>query len=210
MDGRLARQQLLFFLPLFMFMAPCLAFEEYSSRRSSNLNALPAPSARLISTIAPAPPLAAVNTQPPVSVPAVALSTINPAALNLSSLNLTGLTLLSFTPQNIITNNIDLFALLPKRYQVHVELIPSGPVHEGNQRLNIYPSFQLTSQSSLGFSFNKFRPRFNIERAGLQTSLHFRGDGIKLNFRPTAISTQLEFDVKITDDESRLDLTYRY
>ncbi|ART83473.1 hypothetical protein CBP31_13270 [Oceanisphaera profunda] len=109
-----------------------------------------------------------------------------------------------------MASNTDLFALIPKRYQVHVELIPSGPVNEGNQRLSVYPSFQLTSQSSLGFSFNKFRPRFNIERAGLQTSLHLRGDGIKLNFRPTAISTQLEFDVKITDDESRLDLTYRY
>lgn len=184
MDGQHARHRLFFFLPLFMFITPCLAFEEQSARSATTYPLMSASRERLISA--------------PTSVPA-------PLTTNLSQPYVW-----SFTPQTMTLNSTDFFSLVPSRYQLHVEFTPSRYLNEGNPRLSAYPSFQLTSQSSLGFSFNRFRPRFNIERAGLQTSLHFRGDGIKLNFRPTAISKQLEFDVKITDDESRFDLTYRY
>ncbi|ART79647.1 hypothetical protein [Oceanisphaera avium] len=114
----------------------------------------------------------------------------------------------SFTPKSLTFTHSNLLTRLSDRYQLNLEFSPSEVNAKPN--FNAYPSYQLSSQSSLGFSFNHFRPRFNFERAGLQTSLHFRGDGVKLNFRPTAISKQLEFDVKISDDESRLDLTYRY
>ena len=158
MDGRLTRQQLFFCLPLIIFAAPCLAYNEQAPRA--------------------APPLTQLN-------------------------------LASFTPRHWRVNDGDLFTHPPSRYQLHIELNPRGSTDQGKQRFSAYPSLQLTPQHSLGL-FHRFSPRFNIEHLGLQTAVHFRGDGIKLNFRPTAISTRLEFDLKITDGESRLDLTYRY
>ena len=186
MDGRIANRQLFFMLPFLLMIPPGLAFEEHASR-ATDYPLILASRERLI-------------TQP----------SAQQTPLKTSDAHLHRPYVWSFTPQTMSLSSTDLFSLVPSRYQLHVEFTPSSYLDEGKPRLNAYPSFQLTSQSSLGFSFNRFRPRFNIERAGLQTSLHFRGNGVKLNFRPTAISTQLEFDVKITNNESRFDLTYRY
>lgn len=100
-----------------------------------------------------------------------------------------------------------IFGDIPKRYGLNVEWRPTP---DGTPRLSAYPSLKLTPQSSVGFSLKNFRPRFNFERGGFKTSMRLRGDGIKLNIRPADPNNRLEFDVKITDDESRLDLTYRY
>ncbi len=96
---------------------------------------------------------------------------------------------------------------LPSRYGLDIELNPTA---DGNQRLTAYPSLKLTPQSSVSLSLKNFRPRLNFERGGLKTSLRLRGDGIKLNIRPSNPETRLEFDIKITDDESRLDCKYRF
>ncbi|MGO4998200.1 hypothetical protein [Oceanisphaera sp. W20_SRM_FM3] len=208
MDSRLAPQPLVFCLLFLLFMVPCLAYNEQAprtkappltkfalqSRLSGPANANPAP-------LPASKPVTQLAT--PESVPA-------PASFLASPVSLTGLNTLSFTPQQMLLNRSDLFALLPSRYQIHIELTPSGPANSGNPRLSAYSNFQLSPQSSLGLSLKNLSPRLKFDRPGLQTELKFRGDGIKLNFRPTAISNQLEIDVKITDDESRLDLTYRY
>ncbi|MBM7455814.1 hypothetical protein HNR62_001693 [Oceanisphaera litoralis] len=95
----------------------------------------------------------------------------------------------------------------PRRYGLDIELQPTA---DGNQRLAAYPSLQLTPQSSVSLSLKSFRPRLNFERAGFKTSVRLRGDGLKLNIRPSDPDTRLEFDIKITDDESRLDCKYRF
>lgn len=96
---------------------------------------------------------------------------------------------------------------IPKRYGLDIEL-HSAP--DGNQRLAAYPSLKLTPQSSVSLSLKSLRPRLNFEGGGFKTSLKFRGDGIKLNIRPSDPETRLEFDIKITKDESRLDCKYRF
>ena len=196
MDGLLARQRL-FCLPFFIFVAPCLAFEEHSSRHHSAPLAELAPPASLATRLI-------TNIQLQLK-PAVEYVSLSASAFDLTTINLTQLNLASFTPQDWREHHYNLFTPPPHRYQLHLELKLSGS-DEGKQRLSAYPSLLFTPQHALG----RFSPRFNIEPLGLQTSLHFRGDGINLNFRPTAISTRLEFDLKITDDESRLDLTYRW
>lgn len=100
-----------------------------------------------------------------------------------------------------------IFGDIPTRYGLNVEW---QPLADGSPRLSAYPVLKLTPQSSVGFSLKNFRPRFDFERGGFKTSMRLRGDGIKLNIRPTDPTNRLEFDIKITDDESRLDLTYRY
>ncbi|MFD1007742.1 MULTISPECIES: hypothetical protein [Oceanisphaera] len=99
------------------------------------------------------------------------------------------------------------FVVIPRRYGLNFELTPTT---DGQQKIIAYPSLTLTPQSSLGLSLKNFRPRLDFEQGGFKTSLRLRGNGIKLNIRPTALSNRLEFDIKITDDESRLDFTYRY
>lgn len=113
-------------------------------------------------------------------------------------------------PQRMTLAYPDLFGVSLSRYEFNVELRPNGSLNGGNQRLSAYPSLKLTPQSSVGFSLKNFNPRFDIERAGFKTSLRLRGDGIKLNIRPADPNNRLEFNIKITDDESRLDVTYRY
>ena len=95
----------------------------------------------------------------------------------------------------------------PKRYGLDIELHSTT---DGSQRLAAYPSLKLTPQSSVSLSLKSFRPRLNFEGGGFKTSLKLRGDGIKLNIRPSDPETRLEFDIKITDDESRLDCKYRF
>lgn len=106
----------------------------------------------------------------------------------------------TLTPFNI---NSD----IPKRYGLDIEL---DSTTDGNRRLAAYPSLKLTPQSSVSLSLQSFRPRLNFEGGGFKTSLKLRGDGIKLNIRPSDPETRLEFDIKITDDESRLDCKYRF
>lgn len=201
MDGRLAGQLVIFCLLFFVGLAPSFAYNEQAPRNA-------------------APPLtkfalqARLNTPPPPKAqtrPATETQSPNTSHHSASSHGFTRFKVAALLPpQHMTLNGSDLLPWLSPRYQFHLQLKPSGPIEEGNSRLGAYPSLQLTPQSSLGFSFHHFSPRLNLERAGLQSSLHFRSDGVKLNFRPTAISTQLEFDVNITDDESRFDLTYRY
>lgn len=208
MDSRLAPQPLIFCLLCLLFMAPCLAYNEHAPRTKAPPLTKFALQSRLSGSAAPnSMPLAAIKPVTRLVTPELVLT---PASLLASPVSLTGLNTLSFTPQQMLLNRSDLFTLLPSRYQIHIELTPSGPPNSSNPRLSAYPSLPLSSQSSLGLSFNNFRPRLNFDRDGLKTSVKLRGDGIKLNFRPTAISTQLEIDLKITDDESRFDLTYKY
>ncbi|GAA3714571.1 hypothetical protein GCM10022421_22460 [Oceanisphaera sediminis] len=96
---------------------------------------------------------------------------------------------------------------IPRRYGLDIELQSTT---DGNQRLAAYPSLKLTPQSSVSLSLKNLRPRLNFEGGGFKTSLKLRGDGIKLNIRPSDPDTRLEFDIKITDDESRLDCKYRF
>lgn len=100
-----------------------------------------------------------------------------------------------------------IFGDIPKRYGLNFEWQPTP---DGTSGLNAYPLLKLTPQSSVGFSLKNFRPRFDFEGGGFKTSMRLRGNGIKLNIRPADPTNRLEFDIKITDDESRLDLTYRY
>ncbi|WP_417618133.1 hypothetical protein [Oceanisphaera sp.] len=100
-----------------------------------------------------------------------------------------------------------IFGDQPRRYDMNIELRPTP---NGMPQLHAYPSLQLTPQSSVGLSLKNLRPRFDFESGGFKTSMRLRGDGIKLNIRPADPDNRLEFDIKITDDESRLDLTYRY
>lgn len=99
------------------------------------------------------------------------------------------------------------FGDIPNRYGINFEWQPTP---DGTAGLSAYPVLQLTPQSSVGFSLKSFRPRFDFEGGGFKTSMRLRGDGIKLNIRPADPTNRLELDIKITDDESRLDLTYRY
>ena len=201
MDGRLARLQLLWCWSLFLFMAPCLAYNEHAPLKAAPPLTKYALQARLNA------PVTTNQAEPSTSVsPAISSS----SSARASAHGLTRRNTLSFTPQYMTFNNSDLFSRLPHSYQLHIELTPSGALYGDSQRLSAYQSYQLSPQSSLGMSFKSLKPRLNFDRAGLQTSLQLRGDGIKLNFRPTAISDQLQLDVKITDDESRLDLTYKY
>ncbi|GHA24430.1 hypothetical protein [Oceanisphaera arctica] len=106
----------------------------------------------------------------------------------------------TLTPPKILTDT-------PKPYGLDIELHPTA---DGSRRLAAYPSLKLTPQSSVSLSLKNFRPRLNFERGGFKTSLRLRGDGIKLNIRPSDPEIRLEFDIKITDDESRLDCKYRF
>lgn len=106
----------------------------------------------------------------------------------------------TLTPPSIISDT-------PKRYGLDIELHSTT---DGNQRLAAYPSLKLTPQSSVSLSLQSFRPRLNFEGGGFKTALKLRGDGFKLNIRPSDPETRLEFDIKITKDESRLDCRYRF
>jgi hypothetical protein len=62
----------------------------------------------------------------------------------------------------------------------------------------------------VSLSIKDYRPNLNLEGDGYKTSLRLRGDGVKLSIRPRDPRNRLEVDLKITDDESSLDLRYKF
>ncbi|WP_375057688.1 hypothetical protein [Zobellella sp. DQSA1] len=103
-------------------------------------------------------------------------------------------------PQQLISDS-------PKRYGLDIELREN---EDGNARLAAYPRLQLTPESSVSLSLKDYRPNLNLEGSGYKTSLRLRGDGVKLNIRPKDPRNRLEVDIKVTDDESSLDLRYKF
>ncbi|ATG74851.1 hypothetical protein CGX12_09705 [Zobellella denitrificans] len=106
----------------------------------------------------------------------------------------------SIDPQQLISDT-------PKRYGLDLELREN---EDGNARLAAYPRLQLTPESSVSLSIKDYRPNLNLEGDGYKTSLRLRGDGVKLSIRPRDPRNRLEVDLKITDDESSLDLRYKF
>ncbi|PSJ46205.1 hypothetical protein C7H85_06055 [Zobellella endophytica] len=95
----------------------------------------------------------------------------------------------------------------PRRYGLDIELREN---EEGRARLAAYPRLQLTPQSSVSLSLKDYRPNLNFDGRRYKASLRLRGDGVKLSIRPTDPRNRLEIDLKVTDDESGLDLRYKF
>ncbi|MFP2770505.1 hypothetical protein [Oceanisphaera sp. KMM 10153] len=144
-------------------------------------------------------------TQLPVFLPLLLLVYVTPSPAYEAPTLAPDLT--AIPPLHFTLTPSELLGATPSDYGLDIELQPTA---DGNQRLAAYPSLKLTPQSSVSLSLKNFRPRLNFERGGFKTSLRLRGDGIKLSIRPSDPETRLEFDLKITDDESRLDCKYRF
>ncbi|MBL1378322.1 hypothetical protein [Zobellella iuensis] len=94
-----------------------------------------------------------------------------------------------------------------KRYGLDIELREN---EDGNARLTAYPRLQLSTESSVSLSMKDYRPNLNLDGGGYKASLRLRGDGVRLNIRPRDPRNHLEMDIKVTDDESSLDLRYKF
>ncbi len=147
-------------------------------------------------------------TQLPVLLPLLLLVYVTPStAYEQPTLAYQAPDLTAIPPLRFTLTPPELLGTTPGPYGLDIELQPTA---DGNQRLAAYPSLKLTPQSSVSLSLKNFRPRLNFEGGGFRTSLRLRGNGIKLNIRPSDPDTRLEFDLKITGDESRLDCKYRF
>ncbi|WP_445397230.1 hypothetical protein [Zobellella sp. An-6] len=104
-------------------------------------------------------------------------------------------------PQQLISD-------IPKRYGLDIELQENTDGRRN--RFAAAPRLQLTPESSVSLSLKDYRPNLNLDGDGYRTSLRLRGDGVKLRIRPKDPRNRLEVDIKVTDDESSLDLRYKF
>ncbi|MGL5949618.1 MAG: hypothetical protein ACRCYV_11450 [Aeromonas sp.] len=80
----------------------------------------------------------------------------------------------------------------------------------GKQTLRSYHQLNLKPQKGVSLSFEEHKPKIKFKAGGMDTAIKLRSDGVKLQLRPIDKSVPLKVELKITDDESSLQMDYRF